>query len=77
MKGIGFEGVIHHVQDAEPTLSSDLAFLDRRYYACSSFSLDKLGNPVFIFAGVETEDLSSDVPIDHIAWQMVEIPQNP
>jgi LmbE family N-acetylglucosaminyl deacetylase len=77
VKGIGFEGVIHHVQDAEPTLSSDLAFLDRRYYACSSFSLDKLGNPVFIFAGAETEDLSSDMPIDHIAWQMVEIPQNP
>lgn len=77
MKGIGFEGVIHHVQDAEPTLSSDLAFLDRKYYACSSFSLDRLGNPEFIFAGAETEDLSSDTPLDHIAWQMVEIPAKP
>jgi len=77
MKGIGFEGVIHHVQDGEPTLSSDLAFLDRKFYACSTFSLDGLGNPVFIFAGAETEDLSSDTPLDHIAWQVVEIPQNP
>jgi LmbE family N-acetylglucosaminyl deacetylase len=75
LKGIGFEGVIHHVQDGEPTLSSDLTFLDRKFYACSTFSLDALGNPIFIFAGAETEDLSSDIPIDHIAWQMVEIPQ--
>ncbi len=72
-----FRWGIDHAQDGEPTQTSDLDFLDRKYYACSTFSLVGLGNPVFIFAGAETEELASDTPLDHIAWQMVEIPQNP
>jgi hypothetical protein len=74
LKGIGFGGVIDHAQDGELTQTSDQDFLDRNFYACSTFSLVGLGNPVFIFAGAETEELASDTPLDHIAWQMVEIP---
>ena len=66
-----------HAKMAELTQTSDLDFLNRNFYACSTFSLAGLGNPVFIFAGAETDEIASDTPLDHIAWQMVEIPQNP
>jgi hypothetical protein len=40
------------------------------------FSLKELGDPVFIFAGAQTEEAASAKPLDEMAWQMVEVPQD-
>ena len=76
LKGIGFEGVIDHVQDCEPSQSTTRNFLERRYFSCSEFSLEELGDPVFIFTGAQTEETASAKPLDEMAWQMVEILQD-
>ena len=76
LKGIGFEGIVDHVQDGEPSQSKARNFLERRYFSCSMFSLEELGDPVFIFAGAQTEEAASSKPLDEMAWQMVEVPQD-
>lgn len=77
LKGIGFEGIIDHVQDGQPTQTTDRNFLDRRFFACSFFSLSELGDPVLIFAGAEVEEEGVVGRTDHMAWQMVEVPTIP
>jgi LmbE family N-acetylglucosaminyl deacetylase len=73
MRGIGFEGVIDRIEDGEPTYSTNRDFLNRRYFACSQFSLEALGNPVMVFAGAETYEEGFET-VDQMAWQLVEIP---
>jgi len=35
------------------------------------------GEPELKFAGANYKDISSDLPLDHIDWQMVDVPQIP
>jgi hypothetical protein len=35
-----------------------------------------LGDPVFFFAGAQTEEAASSKPLDEMIWQMVEIFQD-